>query len=115
MAEPVEKPPELEEEGFDPTVHPITFQAGRDWVAVVLAIGLAVAINLLTAAIMYDAVRNEAEISENATQVLVAAFGGIVGVLGGYIGGRTVERAAQREREQAQQANQTPPPPVPPP
>jgi hypothetical protein len=30
----------------------------------------------------------EIQLSENATQILIAAIGGIVGVLGGYIGYR---------------------------
>ena len=75
---------------------------GRDWVAIILAIGLATGVNLITAAVMYDAVRSDTPgLSENATQILTTAFGGIVGVLGGYIGGRAVERAQQASRENA--------------
>lgn len=73
--------------------------AGRDWVAVILAVGLATAVNLLLFGVTYDALRSDTPgISENATQVIIAAFTGITGVLGGYIGGRAAERA-QRERE----------------
>ena len=67
---------------------------GRDWVAVILALGIVVALVLITGAVFYDAVRSDTPgLSENATQILTTAFGGIVGVLGGYIGGRAVERA----------------------
>lgn len=73
---------------------------GRDWVAVILAIGIATALNLLMFAVLWDALRSDTPgISENATQVIIAAFGGIVGVLGGYVGGRAVERAQQLARE----------------
>jgi hypothetical protein len=68
--------------------------AGRDWVAVTLAVGIAVAVNLITLGILWDAITNPAQsgISENATQILIAAFGGITGILGGYIGFRAGER-----------------------
>jgi multisubunit Na+/H+ antiporter MnhB subunit len=70
---------------------------GRDAVAIVLAVGIATAINLITFAVLYDALFSEGPgLSENATQVLVTAFGGIIGVLGSYIGFRA--GAAQRER-----------------
>lgn len=61
---------------------------GRDATAVILAVGIALAINLITFAVVYDAVVNpgEAGLSENATQVLTTAFGGIIGVLGGFVG-----------------------------
>lgn len=60
----------------------------KDWVAVVLAIGIATAVNLITAAMLWEAIfRTEsAGLSENATQILTTAFGGIIGVLGGYVG-----------------------------
>ena len=65
----------------------------------VLAIGLATAINLLMAAVMWDAVRSDTPgLSENATQVIIAGFAGIGGILGGYIGARAVERGQQLER-----------------
>jgi hypothetical protein len=61
-------------------------QPVRDWVAIILSIGLATAINVITAAALWDAIQNDAGLSENATQILTTAFGGIVGVLGGFIG-----------------------------
>lgn len=60
---------------------------GRTWVAIILAIGIATAVNLITAAVLYDAIASKGPgLSENATQVLTAAFGGIVGVLGAFVG-----------------------------
>lgn len=63
---------------------------GRDWVALTLAVGIATAINLITAAMLWEAIfRTEsAGLSENATQILTTAFGGIIGVLGSYVGFR---------------------------
>lgn len=62
---------------------------GKDWVALTLAIGIATAVNCITFAVLYDAIMSEGPgLSENATQILVAAFGGIIGVLGSYIGYR---------------------------
>lgn len=72
---------------------------GRDVVAVILAAGLAVALVVMVAAVFYDAVRSDTPgLSENATQVVIAAFTGITGILGGYIGGRAVERAHEQAR-----------------
>jgi predicted PurR-regulated permease PerM len=69
---------------------------GRDWVAVVLAVGLCTAVNLITAAVLYDAIFSEGPgLSENATQILTTVFGGIIGVLGSYIGYRAGLNAAR--------------------
>ena len=63
---------------------------GRDWVAIILAVGIATAINLITFAVLYDAVFSAGPgLSENATQVLTTAFGGIIGVLGAFVGFKT--------------------------
>jgi hypothetical protein len=62
---------------------------GHSLVAVILAIGLATAINFITVAVLYDAIFSEGPgLSENATQIITTAFGGIIGVLGSYIGYR---------------------------
>lgn len=72
---------------------------GRDLVAIILAIGLATALNLLMFAVLWDALFNsDPGLSENATQVITAMGSGVVGVLGGYTGGRAAERARQAER-----------------
>jgi hypothetical protein len=71
---------------------------GRDLVALVLAIGLAVALIVIVSAVMYDAVRSDTPgLSENATQILTGWGGGIVGVVGSYLGFRAGERAQQRD------------------
>lgn len=80
----------------------------RDWVAVILAIGIATAINLITLAVLYDAIFSEGPgLSDNAVQVLSLAFGGILGVLGGYIGGRALAHKVEDDRS----APDTPPEP----
>ena len=61
----------------------------RDWVAIILAFGLVLAVNFITVAVLYDAIRSEGPgLSENATQILTGAFGGIIGILGSYLGYR---------------------------
>jgi membrane associated rhomboid family serine protease len=67
----------------------------RDFVAIILAIGLAASIVLFTAAALWDGVNSDAGLSENATQVLTGVFGGVVGVLGSYLG----YRSGRRERD----------------
>ena len=67
-----------------------------DFVAAVLAIGLALLVVLIIVATIVQILNNrpaspEIQLSENATQVLIAAIGGIVGVLGGYVGYRVRE------------------------
>lgn len=81
-------------------------RGGRDWVAIVLAIGVATALNCITFAVLYDAViSQESGLSENATQVITGAFGGILGVLGSYLG----FRAGTERQRVADTAAETPP------
>lgn len=62
---------------------------GTSVVAVVLAVGLATAVNLITFAAAYDAIFSKGPgLSENATQILTTVFGGMIGVLGSYVGFR---------------------------
>lgn len=80
----------------------------RDLVALTLAIGAATALNLITIGVLIAAwfrgQRNgDYALSENATQVLIAAFGGFIGILGGYVGGSAVARARQ-QADHSQQA-----------
>lgn len=57
--------------------------------ALVLAIGVSLAVIIFTLAILYDALFSRAAgLSENATQVLTGAFGAIIGALAVYLGGR---------------------------
>lgn len=65
--------------------------------AVILAIGLTLLVTLILVATIVQIINNEPgapeiQLSENATQILIAAIGGIVGLLGGYIGHRLHER-----------------------
>lgn len=78
----------------------------RDWVALVLALALALAMNLLMFGVVYDAVRSDTPgLSENATQIITTAFGGILGVLGSYLGFRAATSAsAATERRDQQHA-----------
>jgi hypothetical protein len=79
-------------------------------VALVLAVGLVVAVNTFTAAMLYDALFSAGPgLSENATQILSGAFGGIIGVLGSFIGYR-----ASMARSEAEQASDVAPAPAPP-
>jgi len=61
-----------------------------DTVAIVLAMGLAGTALGILAATTVQIVRGNPDIalSDNATQVLVAAVGALTGLLGGYIGSR---------------------------
>jgi hypothetical protein len=59
----------------------------REVTPIVLAIGLVLAVNVVAFGILWDALySSEAGISENATQILTTAFGGIIGVLGATLG-----------------------------
>ena len=74
----------------------------RDLVALVLAVGLVTAVNAVTLGVLYDAIRSAGPgLSENATQVLTGAFGGIVGVLGAYLGFKAGLQANGLDDDQA--------------
>jgi hypothetical protein len=60
-----------------------------DLTAMILSIGITLSITLLTIGIVWSAIKNggtAATLTENETQVLISAFGGIFGILGAYIG-----------------------------
>lgn len=69
---------------------PVSYSRTMELVAIILAVGLATALNLLTLGILYDALfhSNSAGISENATQILTGWGGGIIGVVGAFVGYR---------------------------
>jgi len=66
---------------------------GVDIVAIILAIGVSLVLCLIIVGTIVQILHNapnvpEIQLSENATQILIAGIGGIVGVLGSYIGYR---------------------------
>jgi hypothetical protein len=68
---------------------PLPHAAGA--VAIILAAGVAIALNVITGAILYAAYQRlgvdpDSGISENGTQLLTGAFGGIIGALSAYLG-----------------------------
>ncbi len=76
--------------------------SGVDVVAVVLAVGLTVLVVLIIVATVVQILNNrpgvpEIQLSENATQILIAAIGGMTGVLGGYVGYRVHDRGEQAD------------------
>lgn len=72
----------------------------RDWVALILAAGLVLALNLIVAAVLATALLTNRQLSEGTSQFLMAAFGGICGVLGSYIGFRAGRRRRLRDDEE---------------
>jgi hypothetical protein len=76
-------------------------QRGTEWVAIVIAAGFALGFNLFCFAVLYDAVTNDAPLSENATQVLTGWGGGMVGLLGGFMGYRVGRTSNGKEHDDA--------------
>jgi hypothetical protein len=63
---------------------------GTDWVVITVAVAIGTAFNMVTFAVLWDALfSNEAGLSDNATQVLTGWGGGIIGIIGAYIGSQT--------------------------
>lgn len=66
---------------------------GKDLVAIIMTIGLATALNLITLGVLFNAFYRgrsggDPSLSENATQLLATSFGGMIGVIGSYMGYR---------------------------
>lgn len=63
---------------------------GPDHVALVLAVGLTLLASLILVGTIVQILHGNPEVSlsENATQILIAATSGLTGVLGGYMGYR---------------------------
>ena len=73
-----------------------------DYVAVVLALGLALSVVALVIGVTVGAIKNgstASTLSENESQVLTAAFGGMIGVLGAWVGYRTRDRGEHQREE----------------
>jgi len=69
--------------------------ATTDFVAVVLAVGVTVSIIILITGVMWGAIKNgshAASLTENETQVLLATFSGIFGILGAHVGYKMGDR-----------------------
>ena len=64
------------------------FKGNTDAVVLVIALGLAIAVDLICFAAVWSAIATDTALSDNATQVIGAAIGGLVGILGGYVGFR---------------------------
>lgn len=74
----------------------------RDLIALILAVGICTALNLLTLAVMWDALKSDTPgISENATQILTGWGGGIIGILGAVFGYRAGSNAALSDPDKA--------------
>ena len=69
-------------------------------IALILAVGLSTALNVMTVAVLYDALFSDAPgLSENATQILTGWGGGIVGILGAVFGYRVGEETRQHRKD----------------
>jgi hypothetical protein len=72
----------------------------KDWVAVILAVAVGTALNLITIAVLWTAVFHSSDvdggISENGTQLLTAGISGMLGVLGAFLGYRAGVAAERR-------------------
>lgn len=93
-----------------PEIDPGSDAKARDWVAILLAVGLATSVNIFACAMLWDAIKfPDSTLSENATQVLTGAYGGMVGILGGYLG----YKAGRAEGEARANGNGNGGPPAP--
>lgn len=70
---------------------------GTEWVVLVIAVGFALGFNVFCFAVLYVAIKSDAPLSENATQVLTGWGGGMIGLLGGFVGYRV---GSSRERDE---------------
>lgn len=57
-----------------------------DWVAIILATGISLALLVAAGATAYTAVVTGRAVGENITQVLTGWGGGMLGILGAYVG-----------------------------
>ena len=70
-------------------------RAHRDWAVIILAASLGVALVVVTAAIVYTAVNNPRgglAVNETDVQLLTGWGGGIIGIIGAYVGFRASDR-----------------------
>lgn len=60
-----------------------------EWVALILASGVSIAIIILVIGVVWSAIKHgstAATLTENETQVIIASFSGIFGILGAFLG-----------------------------
>jgi hypothetical protein len=73
----------------------VKHRSTSDWVAIILAGGISVAVIALVVGVTVGAIKNgstASTLSDNESQVLTAAFGGMIGVLGAWVGYRARDR-----------------------
>lgn len=69
-------------------------------IGIILSIGLVMALNIIVFAVLWDALHGDAPgLSENATQILTGAFGGIIGILGSFLGFQVADSRRNQEQE----------------
>lgn len=81
---------------------------GADIVAIILAVGVALVICLIIVGTIVQILHNtpgapQIQLSENATQILIAGIGGMIGVLGGYIGYHMHSNSKENYMDEEQQ------------
>jgi len=113
-AHPPEPPFDEEEAERDEPAIQIQPAQPKDLVALILAVAVGTAINIVVLAVMWDAIHLGAEISENGTQVISAVLGGVIGILGSYLGYSTAAKRQAEHEVQVKEALATPPPEPPP-
>ena len=95
-------------------------RSAADTAVVILAGGLAATVVILTTGVLVNTIRNNgAGLGENATQVLLTCLGGIIALLGSFIGYAFGKRVASDENNGDEHSivgwTQPIPPPTPPP
>lgn len=87
---------------------------GADIVAIIMAVGVSLVICLVLVGTIVQILHNapgvpEIQLSENATQILIAGIGGMIGVLGSYIGYR-MHNIQSREKHMTEEQTLPAPP-----
>jgi hypothetical protein len=66
----------------------------------VIALAIGTAMNMFTLAVLYDAIFSRGPgLSSNATQVLTGWGGGMIGIIGAYVGYRASSSGDRRDDE----------------